>query len=259
MHLFSRFSRGFAVMQVLILDDASSMDARILRFLEVRGYEVTIVKTPNAAAEQIRQAEFDGVVLEVSTCGECLGLLEMRQLVRTSSVAFVTKLPVVAIAAVAEAEGSMEFQTLPNLIENLEHLPQPALLAGGEIPTALLEVCKKKALNVSIARTLQFSMNLMADGWCQIVWLELDTPARASASEVMVVHRIGAPTLAILASAIPATSPGISCSMKPATEREWLTLLRHMDGNRVAPCGRSDFRTKNPQPPILPRHSTHSR
>ena len=245
-------------MQVLILDDTCSIDARILRSLHVRGYEVTIANTPNEAAEQIRQGQFDGVVLEVSTCGECLGLLEMRQLVRTSSVAFVTKLPVESIAAVAEAEGSIEFQTLPNLIEKLEHLPQPALLAGGEIPPGLLEVCKKRALNFSIARTLQFSMNLMADGWCQIVWLQLDIPARASTSEVMVVHRIGATTLAILASAIPASSPGISCSMKPATERDWLTLLRHMDGNRVAPCGRADYR-KDQYPPIWWRHSTHSR
>lgn len=246
-------------MQVLILDGTSSIDAGVLHYLHVRGYDVTIANTPNEAAERIRQAEFDGVVLEVSTCGECLGLLEMRQLMRTSSVAFVTKLPVASIAAVAEAEGKIEFQTLPALIENLEHLPQPVLLAGGELPTGLQEVLKKRALNFSIARTLQFSMNLMADGWCQIVWLELDISARASASELMVVNRIGAQTLAILASALQATSPGISCSLKPATEREWLTLLRHMDGNRVAPCGRADLPVKDQHLPVQSRHSAPSR
>jgi CheY-like chemotaxis protein len=229
-------------MQVLVFDAAASIDDSVLKFLHARGYDVSVTFNPRDAVERLRQTEFDCILLDVTTAAKCLKLLEMRKLVRTSAVVFMTTEPIDVLVAEAEDEGSIEFQSLPVLIENLEHLPQPVMLVGPDLCPALLEAAKEKQLRVSSARTLQFVMNLMVDGWCQIVWLHTEIPGRAQDGKVAIVHQISAKSAAILASTLPDTAPGISCSTKPTTAVEYVTLLRRVADDRLAPCGRSEMR-----------------
>jgi CheY-like chemotaxis protein len=226
-------------MQVLVIDAAPSIDASILQFLRARGYVVTFSRSPLEAFEVLQHSEFDCILLDLTTCSECLGLLEMRKLVRTSAVTFMTPPPIDVLVAEAEQEGSVEFQSLPDLIKNLEHFSQPVMLVGPNLPSPLLRAVRDKLLRVLIARTLHFAMNLMVDGWCQIVWLPAEIPELARDEKIAIVHQINAKLLAILASALPDTAPGITVSPKPTTAIEFITLLRRISGDRLAPCGRS--------------------
>jgi hypothetical protein len=83
----------------------------------------------------------------------------------------------------------------------------------------------------------------MVDGWCQIIWLHAEIPGRAHPDTAAVVHQIGSKLLAILSSALPDAAPGITCSPKPTTAREFVALLRQVRDDRVAPCGYSGIRT----------------
>src|SRR5213594_1564767 len=148
-------------MQVLIFDADPSIDQSILQYLHLRNYDVTMVRTAGEALDLIHRAEFDCILLDVSTTAEYFGLVEIRQLMRTSAVGFMTPMQVESLVAEAVAEGSIQFQSLPDLIENLEHLPQPIMLAGANLPTSFFRTARDKGLRISTARTLRFAMNLL--------------------------------------------------------------------------------------------------
>jgi CheY-like chemotaxis protein len=230
-------------MRVLIFDAAPSIDPSALQSLRARGFDVVVTRTPREAVEQLHQTEFDSILLDVSTSPECLGLFEMRNFMRTSAVTFLTTKPIESLVTETENEGSIEFQSVPALIEKLECFPQPVMLVGKDLPLALLESARMKELRIFSARTLQFATNLMVDGWCQIIWLHAEIPGRAHPDTAAVVHQIGSKLLAILSSALPDAAPGITCSPKPTTAREFVALLRQVRDDRVAPCGYSGIRT----------------
>src|SRR5437868_6530307 len=113
------------VMQVLIIDACSSIDDTVLQALRRRGHEVTAIRAPHDALELVAHTEFDCILVDVSTAGDCLGLAEMRQLVRTSAVALMTSASVEALIAEGLTAGNIEFCALPALTANIESLAQP--------------------------------------------------------------------------------------------------------------------------------------
>ena len=231
-------------MRVLILDAVPLIDQSALRFVRERGFDVVITRTPHEALEQLHENEFDSILLDVSTSAECLGLFEMRDFMRTSAVTFLTTEPIESMVVEAENEGSIEFLSVPALIEKLEYLRQPVMIVGKDLPLLIRESARKKNLHISSASTLQFATNLMVDGWCQIVWLHAEIPGRALPDKAAVVHKIGSRPLAIFASALSDAAPGITCSPTPTTAREFVALLRQISDDRLAPCGRSGIRTR---------------
>ena len=235
-------------MQVLIFDADPSIDQSTLQYLHLRNYDVTIVRTTGEALDLIHRTEFDCILLDVSTTAEYFGLVEIRQLMRTSAVGFMTPMQVESLVAEAVAEGSIQFQSLPDLIENLEHLPQPQpiMLAGAHLPTSFFRVARDRGLRISTARTLQFAMNLLVDGWCQIIWLYAEIPGRAQLDKGAVIHQIGAKQLAILASVLSGSTPGITCDRKPEKAAEFISLLQHIGGNQAALCGLAEVRGRWP-------------
>ena len=233
-------------MQVVIFDAFPSIDQSILQHLHLRNYDVTIVRTAGEALDLIHRTEFDCILLDVSTTAEYFGLVEIRQLMRTSAVGFMTPLQAELLVAEAVAEGSIQFQSLPDLIENVEHLPQPTMLAGPHLPTSLFRAARDKGLRISTARTLQFAMNLLVDGWCQIIWLYAEIPGRAQLDKGAVIHQIGAKQLAILASVLSGSTPGITCGRKPEKAAEFISLLQHIGGNQAALCGLAEVRGRWP-------------
>jgi hypothetical protein len=233
-------------MQVLIFDADPLIDQSILQYLHLRDYDVTIVRTVGEALDLIHRTEFDCILLDVSTAAEYFGLIEIRQLMRTSSVGFMTPIQVELLVAEAVAEGSIQFQSLPDLIENLEHLPQPIMLAGAHLPASFFRAARGKGLRISTARTLQFAMNLLVDGWCQIIWLYAEIPGRTQPDKAAVVHHVGAKQLAILASVLSGSMPGITCGRKPEKAAEFIALLQHSAGNQPALCGLAEVRGRRP-------------
>jgi CheY-like chemotaxis protein len=233
-------------MQVLIFDADPSIDQSILQYLHLRNYDITIVRTAGEALDLIHRTEFDCILLDVSTTAEYFGLVEIRQLMRTSAVGFMTPMQVESLVAEAVAEGSIQFQSSPDLIENLEHLPQPIMLAGAHLPTSFFRAARDKDLRITTARTLQLAMNLLVDGWCQIIWLYAEIPGRTQPDKGAVLHHVGAKQLAILASVLSGSTPGITCGRKPEKAAEFISLLQHIAGNQPAHCGLAEVRGRWP-------------
>ena len=231
-------------MQVLIFDDDPSIDDSALRYLLARSYEVTITGTPDKALDLIHHTVFDCILLDVSTSAKCLRLLEIRQLVRASAVAFMCTMPIESLVAEAIAEGSIECQAFPLLIDRLEQFDQPTMLAGANLPAELLQSARNKSLRICTARTLQFAMNLLVDGWCQIVWLDAEIPGHSHPGKGAIVHKVETKQLAILASAVSDSTPAITCRPKPEKAAELVALLQHIAGNQPAPCGLAEVRGK---------------
>jgi hypothetical protein len=166
-----------------------------------------------------------------------LGLLEIRQIVRTAAVQFMTKAPTESLVADAIKEGSIEIQSIRGLAENLKHLNQPLMLAGTILPPSLYRAAKERGIRVSAARTLHFAMNLLVDGWCDIVWLHAEVPGQTRSDKAAIVHHVGSRELAILASGLPGSTPGITCGRKPQKAVEFIALLQRIAGNQPAHCG----------------------
>jgi CheY-like chemotaxis protein len=224
-------------MQVLIVDADPSIDESVLRYLHSRNYEATITGAPREALDLIHHNEFDCILVDVSTTAECLGLLEIRQLARRAAVAFMTTTPVETLVAEAVAEGSIEFQPFPILVGDFERFDQPIMYAGATLPRTLFLAARDKGLRLSTARTLQFAMNLLVDGWCQI-------PGRARPDQVAIIHHVGAKQLAILASGVSDSTPAITCCRKPQRAVEFVAVLQHIVGNSPTHCGLAEARRR---------------
>jgi DNA-binding response OmpR family regulator len=74
-------------MQVLIVDADPSIDQSILQYLHLRNYDITIVRTAGEALDLIHRTEFNCILLTFRP-REYFGLVEIRQLMRTSAVGF---------------------------------------------------------------------------------------------------------------------------------------------------------------------------
>jgi len=224
-------------MQVLIFDADPAVDRSMHLYLNARGYQITITRTLEETLDLIHRTQFDCILLDVSTTAACLGLLEIRQIVRTSAVEFMIAAPIESLVADSIAEGSIEFQPVPVLTENLKHFNQPLMLAGTVLPPSLYRVARDKGLRISAARTLQFAMNLLVDGWCEIVWLHVEIPGHTRSDNAAIVHHVGSRELSILASGLSASTPGITCGRKPQKAVEFIALLQRIAGNQTPHCG----------------------
>jgi len=114
------------------------------------------------------------------------------------------------------------------------------------LPVTFCRAAKDKGLRISTARTLQFATNLLVDGWCQIIWLYAEIPGLAQPDRGAVVHQVGAKQLAILASVLSGSTPGITCGRKPEKAAEFIALLQSIAGNQPAHCGLAEVRGRWP-------------
>jgi hypothetical protein len=88
-------------------------------------------------------------------------------------------------------------------------------------------------------------MNLLVDGWCQIIWLYAEIPGDQPDKGAL-VRDVGAKQLAILASVLSGSMPGITCGRKPEKAAEFMALFQHISGNQPAPCGLAEVRGRWP-------------
>ena len=231
----ARFPLRYAAMPILIIDAAGSMDQAVLHTLFSRGYKVTTTETASEALELIHQAQFDCVLIDIATSAgsDYGGLGEIRQFVRTSSVALMTAVPVESLIREALADGSIERLSVPVLSTIIEHLSQPALLVGARLHPDLIQAISSKGLLFSRCTTLHLAMNLLVDGWCQIVLLAADVAGITEPDELAIFHQVKAKQLAILASALPGTPSAISCIKKPQKAGDYIALFEQVIRSRA--------------------------
>jgi hypothetical protein len=222
-------------MRFLFVDAFHSIDQAALQFFRARGHDVEKTRLAGDALVLIGRYEFDCIFLDVSTIADSLGFREVRALARTSGIVLMGTSPVVSLVKDSLSMGHLEFQPIPTLIANIHNLVQPALLVASEFHASLTEAIKHHGLRTLSATTLQFAMNLMADGWCQIVCLAAKVPGLIQSDDVAIVHHIGPREVAILASVLPGA--GVVFTQKPRTLGEFVALMQSVAENRPVPCG----------------------
>jgi CheY-like chemotaxis protein len=224
-------------MPILIIDAPRSTDQAVLRALFLRGYRVTNTATASQALELIHQAEFDCIFIDIATLanGDYGGLEEIRQFVRSSAVVLMTAVPVESLIREALAEGSIEPLSVPVLSTKIEQLSQPVLLVGARLHPDLMHAIRSKGLLFSCGTTLQFAMNLLVDGWCDVVLLLADIAGITKPDELAIFHQVKAKQLAILASALPGTPSAIICIQKPQKAGDYIALFEQIAGTRTGP------------------------
>ena len=229
----------YAALSILIIDALRSMDQAVLRTLFLSGYRITTTETASEALELIHQHEFDCILIDVATSdgGDYGGLAEIRQFVRTSAVGLMTAAPVESLIREAFAEGSIERISVPVLSATIEHLSQPVLLVGARLHPDLIQAIRCKKMLFSNGTTLQFAMNLLVDGWCQIVLLAAAIVGITEPDELVIFHQVTAKQLAILAAALPDALSAIICIKKPQTAGDYIALFEQIAGNRTSRRG----------------------
>lgn len=220
-------------MPILIIDAPRSMDQGLLRMLNLRGYKLTTTETAREAVELIHQIKFDCILIHIATSATCGGLAEIRQFIRASAVVLMTAVPVKALIHEALAEGSIELLSGGVLRKKIDQLSDPALLVGASFQPELIQALKSKGLLFSYGTTLQFAMNLLVDGWCQIVLLTAHIPGMTDANELAIFHQVKAKQLAILASFLPGTPSAIISIEKPQKADDYIALFEQIAGHRT--------------------------
>jgi len=225
-------------MRILFVDDSYSIDQAALELLRARGHDLKRTEIAAEALDLIRRNDFDCIFLDLSTIADSLGLAEVRALARTSGVILMGTSPVESLVADSVSTGHLEFQPIPVLIAHIDELVQPVLLVTSEFDPRLTHAIKNQRLRAFSANTLQFAMNLMVDGWCQIVCLNAQIPGPIQSEQIAIVHQMGARETAILASVLP--GGGIMFTEKPRNPKEFVFLIRYIAENRPIPCGLVD-------------------
>jgi CheY-like chemotaxis protein len=220
-------------MPILIIAEPRSMDRGLLRTLTRRGYRLTTTETARKAVELIHQTKFDCILIDIATSATCGGLVEIRQFIRTSAVVLMTGVPVESLIHEALAEGSIELVSVGVLRKKIDQLSHPALLVGASFHPELIQALKSKGLLFAYGTTLQFAMNLLVDGWCQIVLLTADIPGMTDANELAIFHQANTKQLAILASALPGTPSAIICIDKPQKAEDYIALFEQIAAYRT--------------------------
>ena len=220
-------------MPILIIDAPRSVDQGLWRTLTMRGYRLTTTETAREAVKLVHQTKFDCILIDIATSATCGGLAEIRQFMRTSAVVLMTPVPVESLIHEALAEGSIELLPVDVLRKKIDQLSHPALLVGASFQPELIQSLKSKGLLFSNGTTLQFAMNLLVDGWCQIVLLTADIPGMTDANELAIFHQVKAKQLAILASSLPGTPSAIICIEKPQKADDYTALFEQIAGHRT--------------------------
>lgn len=220
-------------MRILIIDAPRSMDQGLLRMLTLRGYRLRTTETAREAMELVHQIKFDCILIDIAASGTCGGLAEIRQFIRTAAVVLMTAVPVGSLIHEALAEGSIELLSVDVLNKKINQLSHPALLVGASFQPELIQALTSKGLLFAYGTTLQFAMNLLVDGWCQIVLLTADIPGMTDANELAIFHQVKAKQLAILASSLPGTPSAIICIEKPQKADDYIALFEQIAGHRT--------------------------
>lgn len=221
---------------ILVIDGTRSMDQAACRTLFSRGYQVTITETARDALELIQQADFKCIVINIATAasGDYGGPAEIRQFIRASAVALMKQVPMDSLIREALEDGSIERLTIPVLSAKIHHLPRPTLLVGTRVHPELIQSLRRKELLFSYGTTLQMAMNLLVDGWCDVVLSAADIASGLIGThEMAIFHQVRAKQLAILAFAMPGRASGIMCIETPQTADDYIALFERIGRTRI--------------------------
>ena len=221
-------------MRILLVDDFHSIGQTAAKLPPAADCEIKSTGRVDAALDLIAHNEFDCIVLDLSTVGDFVGIVEIRSMLRKAAVVLMGTSSVKSLTEDSLISGYLEFRPIPSLISSISDLAEPVLLVAPEVDPALIEDIKNQSLRTCTANTLHFAMNLLVDGWCQIILLKAAI-RELPPDHVAIVHRMRAREAVILASGLH--QPGIIFVQKPVAPKEFAKLIRDIVENRPIPCG----------------------
>jgi DNA-binding NtrC family response regulator len=224
---------------ILVIDATRSMDQAAFRTLAAKGYKIRIAETANKALELIHQTRFKCIVIDIATSAssDYGGLAEIRQFIRASAVALIMQVPLQSLIREALDDGSIELLPIPVLSGKIQQLSRPALLVGTRLQPEIIQSIRRNKLLFSYGTTLQIAMNLLVDGWCDIILIAANVGGLVGTDEIAVFHQVRAKQLAILASTMPRRPSGIICVERPQEADDYIALFEQIAGNRISARG----------------------
>jgi len=226
-------------LQILIIDKASSPDAATLRKLTLRGFDVLTVRSKNEAMEWMDRAEFDCVLITVTgeSTHDFADLAEIQKLSKTSALVLMTEGSTTPLIDEALADGRLELSQASSLVMKLTELSKPALIACRRLNPALIQAMRDAGLQVRVANTLQFALDLLEGRRTQIAVLRFQMPGMKDDDAWVIFRRINLELLAVLAAALPNTPSRVVHWTKPQNASQFLELLDHVAAVCTSPCG----------------------
>jgi CheY-like chemotaxis protein len=226
-------------MKILVVDGDASIREEVYSALQADGYDVRSAATVLEAIAFLDSTRFDCILIGVplpAKPDKTATLREMRQLVIASAVILVTALPIEALIEHALTDGSIQLishNAVGRIIRAEETADLPILLVASSVDAGFMEKMRRAGKRAITARTLPFTLNTLADGWCQVVLLEVDIPGLTYPDKVALFDPVALTHLAILASGNYARSSGISCLVKPNGVAEIIALVKRVGGARL--------------------------
>jgi len=225
-----------------MMDKDSPPDAATLRKLTLRGYDVVTARTKNEAMEWMGRSEFECILITVSaeSTNEFADLAEIRKLSKTSALVLMTEGSTTPLIEEALVDGRIELSHASSLLMKITALSKPALIVCPRLNPALIQAMGDAGLQVRVANTLQFALDLLEGRRTQIVVLKLHMPGMKDDDDWVIFHRINLELLAVLAAALPDTPSSVVHWTKPQNASQFIELLNHVAAVCPSPCGLAD-------------------
>lgn len=222
-----------------MIDKVFAPDAATLRKLTLRGYDVITVSTKNEAMEWMDRSEFDCILITLSgeSINDFADLAEIRQLSLTSAIVLMTTGSTTPLIEEALVESSIELSQASSLVMKIAALSKPSLIVCPRLNLALIQALRNAGLQVRVANTLQFALDLLERRGTQIVVLRLHIPGMRDDNDWVIFRRINLKLLAILAAALPDTPSRVVHWTKPQNASQFMELFDHVAAICPSPCG----------------------
>ena len=227
-------------MRILVVGSTASLDDDI-RVLQANGHDVVAVVNALQAGACLDSESFDCILIDVPGCPDrdkATTLHEMRKLVMSSSVVLIAS-TIESLVEEALAEGSIAL--VPD--DEIEKVVcprgsgQPVLLAEPMFNPELLERLTQAGLRAVAADALPCTLNMLADGWCDAVLLDVEIPGLTATDKAALFRLFSPQHLAILASGDYGKPSGIRCVQRPLQPEELLSILEQTVKRQPAPFG----------------------
>ena len=233
-------------MHVLWIDSSPPPDSATMRKLQLRGYEVVTAGAKREAMEWIGRTGFDLILVAVpSSATEDFGdLTQIRRLARTSAVALMTTGTTAPFFEEALIDGRIERAQASSLMTRFAGLFKPVLIGSSKLSPVLIQEMRSGGLDVQVANTLQFAVELLVDGRGQVIVMKLDVPG-LEATEWAIFHRVDLIVLTFLAAASRGAPSAIVHCAKPQNAVQFIELFEFIAATCPTPCGLTEHFGQN--------------
>jgi len=182
---------------------------------------------------------FDFVLVAVpsSSTDDFGDLTQIRRLARTTAVVLMTTGTTTSFFEEALIDGRIELVHATSLISKIAMLSEPVLIGSSQWSPVLIQAMRNDGLEVHVANSLQYAVELLVDGRSQIIVMKLDVPGMGDETNCAIFHRIDLRVLTFLAAASRGMQSTIVHCTKPQQGVQFIELFEYIAATCPSPCG----------------------